>query len=164
MAKEEPTMIAEQDFDRVLMVLNVTWLALLGSLALYLVVGRIVAPDFASPVSGETFAIIRAALLLLGFVTLVAAKYVRRLILGAGGRGAEPDQDRQASLPQRYAGAVMASMAMSESVGVYGLVLYLLGKNEMDLYLLVGIAAAAMYYFRPRKEELLSLSQRGGQN
>jgi hypothetical protein len=157
-------MISEQDMERMLAVLKIIWLALLGSLALYLVVGLMIAPDFASPLSGETFAIIRAALLMLGFVTLIAAKYVRRLILGAGGRGAGPDQDRQASLPQRYASAVTASLAMSESLGIYGLLLFLLGKNKMDLYLLVGISAAAMYYFRPRKEELLNLSQPGGQN
>lgn len=150
-------MIAEQEIDRLLMVLKIVWLALLGSLALYLAVGRFVGPEFASPVSKETFAIIRAALLALGFVTLVAAKYVRGLILGPGGRAAGPD--RQASLPQRYSSAVIASLAMSESIGIYGLFLFLLGKNEMDLYLLVGISAAAMYYFRPRREELINLLQ-----
>ncbi len=147
--------------DRLLAVLKVIWMALLGSLAVYLVVGRFVAPEFASPVSGETFAILRTALLVLGFVTLIAAKYVRRLILGATGRAAGPDQDRQASVLQRYSSAVIASLAMSESVGVYGFVLFLLGKSAMDLYLLAGISAAAMYHFRPRKEELLNLIQPG---
>ena len=147
-------MIAEQDMDRVLTVLKIIWLALLGSLSLYLVVGRFVVPDFASPVSREILDILRIALFLLGFITLIAVKTVRRLILGT-------DRDRQTSMPQRYASAVIASLAMSESIGIYGLVLFLLGKNEMDLYLLVGISAAAMYYFRPRKEELLSLSQWG---
>jgi hypothetical protein len=33
---------------------------------------------------------------------------------------------------------VIASLAMSESIGIYGLVLFLLGKNSTDLYLLVG--------------------------
>ena len=153
-------MITEQDVERLLLVQKIIWLALLGSLVMYLLVGRFVAPDFASPVSGETFASLRIALIALGFVTLIAAHYVRRLILGAAGRSAAPDPDRQASAPQRYASAVIASLAMSESVGIYGLVLFLLGKNEMDLYLLVGISAAAMFYFRPRKDELLSLCQR----
>ena len=152
-------MLTEQDTDRTLAVLKIIWLALLGSLAIYLVVGRFVAPDVAPSLSGEAFAILRTALLVLGFVTLIAAKYVRRLILGAAGRAAGPDLNRQASAPQRYSSAVIASLAMSESVGVYGLVLFLLGKNEMDLYLLVGIAAAAMFYFRPRKDELLNLER-----
>jgi hypothetical protein len=145
-------------------VLKITWMALLGSLALYLVVGRFVAPDFASPLGVETFTILRMALIALGLVTLLAAKYVRKMILATGGPSAGPDQARRPPLLQRYSSAVITSMAMSESVGVYGLLLFLLGKNEMDLYLLVAISAAAMYYFRPRKEELLNLSQRGAQN
>jgi len=145
--------------DRMLAVLKIIWMALLGSLAVYLIVGRFIAPEFASPMNEETFAILRIVLLALGLVTLIAATYVRRLILGMGGRSAAAD--RQASMPQRYASAVIASLAMSESIGIYGLFLFLLGKNEMDLYLLVGISAAAMYHFRPRKEELLDLVQRG---
>ena len=61
----------------------------------------------------------------------------------------------------KYSIAVIASLAMSESIGIYGLVLFLLGKNAMDLYLLVGISAAAMFYYRPKKDELLNLCQSG---
>ncbi len=155
-------MIAEQDIDRVLAVLKIIWLALLGSLALYLVVGRLVAPEFAlAGERGDLPPYSAPRLIVLGFVTLVAAKYVRRLDPGRWRPRPRPRTQRQASLPQRYASAVIASLAMSESVGVYGLLLFLLGKDEMDLYLLVGISAVAMYYFRPRREELLNLGQSG---
>jgi hypothetical protein len=154
-------MIAEQEVDRVMAVLKIIWMALLGSLALYLVVGRMAAPGLAFPVGDEALRMLRIALYALGSVTLLAAGYVRRLILAAGGSAASPDQNRRAPLPQRYSSAVVASLAMSESVGIYGLVLFLLGKSEMDLFLPVGISAAAMFYFRPRKEELLNLSQSG---
>jgi hypothetical protein len=48
---------------------------------------------------------------------------------------------------------------MSESIGVYGLILFLLGKNSTDLYLLILVSAAAMVMYRPRKEEMLNLVQ-----
>jgi hypothetical protein len=54
---------------------------------------------------------------------------------------------------------VIISLALCESVGIYGLVLFFLGKNTMDLYLLLGVSAAAMIYYRPRKDELLNLLQ-----
>lgn len=152
-------MITEQEMERMLLTLKIVWLALLGSLAVYLVVGRLVVPGLAFPLSGESFRILRTALYALGFVTLLAAAYVRRLILSMGSRSAGPAQAGQSSVPQKYASAVIASLAMSESVGIYGLVLFLLGKNVMDLYLLVGIAAAAMFYFRPRQDELRNLCQ-----
>lgn len=154
-------MIAEQDVDRLLAVLKIIWLALLGSLAVYVVVGRLVAPGLKSPLSAETLPVMRTALYGLGFVTLMAAAYVRRLMLAARGPAAASIQARPLSMPQKYSSAVIASLAMSESVGIYGLVLFLLGQNARDLYLLVGISAAAMFYFRPGKEELLSLCRQG---
>jgi hypothetical protein len=51
------------------------------------------------------------------------------------------------------------ALAMSESVGVYGLILFFLGKNSRDLYLLILVSAAAMVVYRPRKDEVLSLVQ-----
>ena len=38
-------MIAEQDVDRMLLTLNIIWMAMLFSLAIYLVAGRLGAPD-----------------------------------------------------------------------------------------------------------------------
>jgi hypothetical protein len=152
-------MIAEKDMDRVMAILKIIWMALLGSLAVYLIVGRLVAPVLMPQLGGEAFRMLRTALYALGFVTLIAAGYVRRLILAPRGPSAGPTQARQYSGLQKYSSAVIASLAMSESIGIYGLVLFLLGKNTMDLFLLVGISAAAMFYFRPRKDELLNLCQ-----
>ena len=149
-------MIAEQDMDRTLAVLKIVWMALLGSLALYLLAGSLSAPGLTPRLGEEALGRLRIALYALAFVTLIGARYVRRLILAAGGPSAGP-----ASVLQKYSSAVIASLAMSESVGIYGLVLSLLGKNAPDLYLLAGISAAALHYFRPRKDELLSLCQRG---
>jgi F0F1-type ATP synthase membrane subunit c/vacuolar-type H+-ATPase subunit K len=152
-------MIAERDADRALAVLKIIWMALLGSLALYVVVGRLVAPGLNPELNAEALRVLRIALYALGFVTLIAAGTVRRLILGARGPSAGPPQADSSFLPQKYSSAVIASLAMSESVGIYGLVLFLLGKNPMDLYLPVGISAAAMFYFRPSRDELLGLGQ-----
>jgi hypothetical protein len=60
---------------------------------------------------------------------------------------------------QKYTSAVIASLVMCEGVGIYGLILFLLGKDATDLYLLLGISAAAMVYYRPKREELVNLSQ-----
>jgi len=54
---------------------------------------------------------------------------------------------------------MVISLALSESIGIYGLVLFLLGKNTMDLYLFILVSAGAMIMYRPRKDELLSLAQ-----
>jgi hypothetical protein len=51
---------------------------------------------------------------------------------------------------------------MSEAIGIFGLVLFILGKNAVDLYALIGLAAAAMLQYRPSRDELRSLSEGAG--
>ena len=57
-----------------------------------------------------------------------------------------------------YGTATIISLALSESVGVYGLILILLGGSTTDLIILAGLAVAAMVYYRPRTEEVLALA------
>ena len=147
-------MTVERETERGMTVLKIIWIAMLASLAAYLVIGRLAAPNVPSSVNAKTFASLRMALYAIGLVTLIAAGYVRRLMLGGINRfdGSTP-APRSAAI-QKYTSAVIISLALCESVGIYGLVLFLLGKHTLDLYLLLGISAAAMIYYRPNKEEM----------
>jgi hypothetical protein len=155
----ENKMIAEQEMDPGLRTLKIIWSAMLMSVAVYLVVGLVVAPRMPSAFTGDTFATLRMALYILGFATLIAARYIRKLILGREDRSVDPAQVQPSSLMAKYTSAVIASLAVCESVGIYGLVLFFLGRNSTDLYVLLGISAAALFYYRPRKEELAGLSR-----
>lgn len=152
-------MITEQEMDRGLMTMKIIWYAMLMSLAVYLLVGLMVVPNMPSTFTGDTFATLRMALYIIGFATLIAARYIKKLILGREGRSIDPTQNQPSSLMAKYSSAVIASLAMCESVAIYGLVLFFLGGNRTDLYVLLGISAAAMFYYRPRKEELDGLSR-----
>lgn len=54
----------------------------------------------------------------------------------------------------KYGTAVIVSIAISESIGIVGFVLFLLSKDFPTLYILAGISAAAMLYHRPKMIEL----------
>jgi len=153
-------MMGEQETNRGLAALKIIWWAMLLSLAVYWVAGRMAAPGMKAAMGDEAFGTLRSVLYALGFATLVASRFVRRLIMAAKGRAVDRPNARPVPVMQRYASAVIASLAMSESVGIYGLILYLLGKDTVDLYLLLGISAAAMIYYRPQQDELAGLSQR----
>ncbi len=144
----------EKELNRVMMTVTVIWIVMLASLAAYLVVGLLAAPQVTAVMSGESIAVLRKALYAIGLVTLLAVGYVRRLIWTGGSRPGGMEPALSPALPQKYAAAVIASLAMCESVGIYGLVLYLLGKSATDLFLLLGISAVAMIHYRPKKEEL----------
>jgi hypothetical protein len=150
-------MISDREIDRGMATLRIIWLALMMSLVIYGVVGGMAAPGMASPMNQEDFAVLRIALFALSLATLLASRYIKRLIMTGKGRAIGLAHDQPPAVMQRYTGAVIASLAMSESVGIYGLVLYLLGKDETDLYLLLAISALAMVYHRPKREELADL-------
>jgi len=152
-------MISEQELNKGLLTMKIIWFGMLTALAIYLFMGLQIGAGFKSPVDKDTFAILRMVLYAVSFATLIAVRYIRRLALYGKGKYWQPSQTPQHPALQRYVGAMVASLAMSESIGIFGLVLFLLGKNTIDLYLLILVSAAAMVMYRPRKDELLSLAQ-----
>lgn len=55
---------------------------------------------------------------------------------------------------------MVVSLALSESIGIYGFVLFLLGDSFGTLHIFVGISALAMFFYRPKREELETLAMR----
>ena len=58
----------------------------------------------------------------------------------------------------RYAAAVIVSLGLAESIGIYGFVLFLLGGGFKTLYTFIGISALAMVFYRPKREEMERLA------
>jgi len=154
-------MITDQELDKGLLTLRVIWFAMLISLAIYLFIGLRVGTRFQSPVNEETFRILRTVLYVVAFATLMITRYIRKLILSGKGQNRQPTQTSQPPVLQKYSTAMIVALALSESIGIYGLLLFFLGKNPMDLYLLILISAAAMFMYRPRKDEVISLVYEG---
>ncbi|OPY71863.1 MAG: hypothetical protein A4E64_03119 [Syntrophorhabdus sp. PtaU1.Bin058] len=152
-------MIPEQELNKGLLTMKIIWFGMLMSLAIYLFMGLQLATGLKSSIDKDNFAILRMVLYAVAFVTLIATRYIRRLVLYAKGKYRQSAQTPQHPVLQRYVGAMVVSLALSESIGIYGLVLFLLGKNTIDLYLPILVSAAAMVMYRPRKDELLSMAQ-----
>ena len=154
-------MMTEREVDRRLMILKIIWFALLMSLAVYLFVAIRLAANVQPSISEEAFGILRTVLYIMAIAILIAAKYVRKFIMSGKSQVSQPVLAMEHLALQKYSAATIVALAMSESIGVYGLILFFLGKNSTDLYLLILISAAAMVIYRPRKDEMLNLVQAG---
>ena len=155
--------MSDEEIGKGLMTLNIIWFAMLVSLAIYLFVGLHVSGNLEGSMDQDTFATLKYSLYIVTFITLIITRYVRKLILSAKG-GCKQAANNSRSLGQnpafqKYATASIVAWAMSESIGIYGLVLFFLGKNTSDLYLFILVSAAAMFMYRPKKDEILSLSK-----
>jgi len=63
------------------------------------------------------------------------------------------------SAKSRYLFTIFISMLFCESIGLYGLLMYVLGDSFNTLYIFVGLSALAMFLYQPKKEEYLSIVQ-----
>jgi hypothetical protein len=107
----------------------------------------------------DTFEIIKTVFYTVGFVTLIFTRFIKKWVLPGKAQPGQPAPASLRPLLQKYTTAMIIALAMSERIGVYGLVLFFMGKDTTDKYLLLFISAAAMFTYRPRKEEVIRLFQ-----
>ncbi len=157
-------MIADQEIDKGLLNLKIIWFAMLMSLVIYLFVGLYAGARLGPSMKEDAIGILRTLLYIVSFVTLIATRYIRKLVLSRKSQYHPSSQTLQHPTLQSYTTATIAALAMSESIGIYGLVLFFLGKNSMDLYLLILISAAAIFMYRPRRDEVVTLARDGQQD
>jgi hypothetical protein len=88
---------------------------------------------------------------------------LRRFIIRSAQKGNDPNPQTGRSRPDiqtvigKYATAVIISLALSESVGIFGLVLFFLGKDFQILHAFLACSAVAMVFHRPRVSEIENL-------
>jgi hypothetical protein len=148
--------------------------ALVVSILIYVVVAQVfkataatdepfrgVAPHMASD---EVFpgwtqiGLLRGLFIVLGAGLAAFAPLLRvRLLARAVRAGARPSVE---SVAEVLARAHIATAALYEAIGVYGLLLFLLAGSELDLFGFVGVSLALMGLHVPRRTEWEHIAQR----
>lgn len=152
-------MLSGQELEKGMSVLKIIWTALAISLVMYVFAVPVMLGEPSVVFPADAYANLRLVMYAGAFATLVASWYMRRFIL-ARKTVATPNKSRQHPALQRYTTAMIVALGMSEAIGLYGLVLYLLGSNQTDLYSLTGLSAAAMTLYFPRKDEVIQLAEK----
>jgi len=152
-------MMTDEELGKELLRLKIIWFGMLGSLAIYLIIGLRIATNIQASMDKSTFGVIKTALYLFTFVIIAITRYIRRFILSGKSQYGQAIQNFQPLTLQKYTTTIIIAWALLESIGIFGLVLFLLGKNPMDLYLLILISAAAMLWYRPKKDDLINLTR-----
>ncbi len=139
------------------------WGAILGSLGIYLAVCLVLGDTLTGSMpDGFPLTTLRYALFGISVFTLVAVHFLRGFLLENPGlmRSARPVPSSQHPAVARYTVVVIITSALLESIGIYGLILFLLARDSLSLYQLIGLSALAMLYYRPKKVDLLDLAER----
>ena len=130
---------------------------MLVGLAIYVFIGLRVGPNIQVSMDKSTFGVIKTVLYLFTLIIIIITRYVSRFIISGKGQFGQATQNFEPLTLQKYTTAIIVAWALLDSIGIFGLILFLLGKNPMDLYLLIAISAAAMFWYRPKKDDLIHL-------
>jgi F0F1-type ATP synthase membrane subunit c/vacuolar-type H+-ATPase subunit K len=154
-------MITEQELNKGMTTLKSIWFALFASLTLYVLSAPLLIKSSAKTTfSPEAYNTLRLILFGAALATLAATWYVRKYLLSA--KAAAKPAKRMPNHPAvaRYTSSMMVAMGMSESIGIYGFILYILGQNQIDLYLLTILSAAAMTLYYPKRQDIIDLAKK----
>ncbi len=157
-----------ESFEKGMLVTRIIWAGIFVCLFIYVIVCHAVAGgDFRNEISDVPLDLMRNILFGVSVIVLSLAYFIRRRIVSvepgsAVNRPSSPASPRNlAQFLPKYTAAILVSSALSEAVGIFGLVLFLLGDSFQNLYLFVGISAIALIYFRPKKEEIEKMANVG---
>lgn len=150
-------MISHNELPRGTMALKIIWGAMLTSLAIYLFVGIFIGNNLQTSLNEDSYTVLKYILYSLTCVTLIVTWKVRKFLLARKSQFPPAHQISESMILQRYFVISIISWALSESIGIYGLILLFVGKNITDLYVLILIAAIAMFLYHPSKEEIMTL-------
>lgn len=145
-------------------IIRLVWAAMILSLGVYLFVCYRTAAQRPARAPAAALPTARAVLIGVAVVELVAIRFLRRYMLETGAGTTRQPRGRTArgapSHPAaaRYMAATVTTLALSESIGIFGMVLFFTGADFGTLYVFMGVSAAAMIHYRPKDEELESVA------
>ena len=145
----------------------VIWAAMVSSIGMYILVAHLTEGKIRiAEGAAEVFGLLRTVLLFVGIGELVLIPLIRRLMLRPSSLTPVQSASTGALTPQthpaavKYSAALIASLAIAETVVIYGLVLFFLSGDFNTLYLFAALGAAGMLVHRPKEGELEQLAAR----
>ncbi len=158
----------KEAIEKGLLTLWIIWAAVMGSLFIYVFICHQFGDEIRGNMSQDIpVTLLRNILYGIAAITLFLTHFLKRFMLAGTSSGSVSRASKSGPTPNqpaffaKYTTALIVSLAFSESIGIYGLVLFFLGEGFQTLYTFIGISALAIYFYRPKREELETLA-RGG--
>lgn len=126
---------------------------MLITLVTYLVICFTVGAELQEPLPEITRVKIRTALYIIAILTFPITNLIRHIFVKLNQTMPLTKLSYRAEAKKRYLLTVIVSMALVESIGVFGFLLFMLGDGSNNLFILTGLSALGMFLYRPKVEE-----------
>lgn len=141
----------------------ILWSTMFASLGIYIILVNIIGGQIkVQQLSSDGFSLLRNAIYVVSAIELAIIPFIRKSIIKSALYAQTPIQKILGAVNHpavaKYTSVVHVSVAIAESIAIYGLVLYFLGKDPQSFYMLTAISGIAMIFYRPKMDELEKLA------
>lgn len=127
---------------------------MLAMLAAYIVVCHTLGEQLQQPLTEDGRVLIRTVLYMVAIVTFPLTNLLRHIQIRLNETMPRPSASTpEAVAKSRYLVTVIVSTALVEAVGVFGLVMFVLGDGFNTLYIFTGLSALGLFLYRPKTAE-----------
>lgn len=128
---------------------------MLAMLASYVIVCHTSGEQLQQPLPEDRRILFRSIFYVIAIVTLPLTNLIRhiQLRLNQTMPYSPATQGAVATAKSRYLTTVLVSMALVEVVGVFGLIMFMLGDGFNTLYIFTGLSALGLFLYRPKVDE-----------
>ncbi|MDP3259037.1 MAG: hypothetical protein Q8M34_00430 [Thermodesulfovibrionales bacterium] len=146
-------------------VIWIIWGAMFASLCIYVIVGHmVIAKIKMAGMPPDVFSLLRNALYVVAVIELAIIPFIRKIMLKASLKETQSSAGYQISgrithpALVKYTTVIIISLALAESIAIYGLLLLLIGKDFQSFYVLTAVSAVAMLVYRPKMDDVERLA------
>jgi hypothetical protein len=128
---------------------------MLMMLAAYIIICYNLGEQLQQPLPETKRLLIRTVLYAVAIVTFPLTNLIRhiQLRLNQTMPRPHPTHDVAALAKRRYLLTIIVSMSLIEVVGIFGLVMFILGDGFNTLYIFTGLSALGLFLYRPKADE-----------
>lgn len=128
---------------------------MLAMLAAYIIICHTLSEQLQHPLPETQRVLVRTLFYSLAIVTFPLTNLIRhiQLRLNQTMPCSPTPHGTVAVAKNRYLVTVIVSMALVETVGIFGLVMFMLGDGFNTLYIFTGLSALGLFLYRPKVDE-----------
>lgn len=137
--------------------LTAAWLVtglMLATLLAYLIFCHALGNEFKQPLPEAQRLTLRTVFYAIAIVTFPITNLIRYIQLRLNQTMPTVKTDCRNVAKSRYLVTVFVSMSLIASIGIFGLVMFILGDDFNTLYIFVGMSALGLFLYRPKIDEL----------
>ena len=126
-------------------------------LVIYLSICLIMGKELQQPLNETTRVQIRTAFYIIAILLFPLTNLIRHIQLRLNQTMPLTLTNYRIEAKKRYLLTVIVSASLIESLGVLGFVLFMLGDNTNNLFILTGLSAMGLFLYRPKLEEYTTI-------